>query len=101
MSAPAAATDFYVREEEHHAPGGSTHLGFWIYLMSDCLIFAVLFATYGVLGTSLAGGPGPRLELAQKPCACCSVRRSPIQNRAHRAAPRPAAGAASSSSIQP
>ena len=28
--------------------------------MSDCLIFAVLFATYGVLGASLAGGPGPR-----------------------------------------
>ena len=60
MSATAAATDFYVREEEHHAPGRSTHLGFWIYLMSDCLIFAVLFATYGVLGASLAGGPGPR-----------------------------------------
>ena len=62
MSASAAATDrdFYVREEEHHAEGGSTNLGFWIYLMSDCLIFAVLFATYGVLGASLAGGPGPR-----------------------------------------
>lgn len=62
MSATAQASraDFYVREEEHHAPGGSTNLGFWIYLMSDCLIFAVLFATYGVLGTSLAGGPGPR-----------------------------------------
>lgn len=57
--APGAA-DFYVREEEHHVPGGSTHLGFWIYLMSDCLIFAVLFAVYGALGTSLAGGPGPR-----------------------------------------
>ena len=28
--------------------------------MSDSLIFAVLFATYGVLGASLAGGPGPR-----------------------------------------
>lgn len=51
---------FYVLEEEHHPPGGSTNLGFWIYLMSDCLIFAVLFATYGVLGASLAGGPGPR-----------------------------------------
>ena len=63
MSAPAAAfaaTDFHLREEEHLPPGGFTHLGFWIYLMSDCLIFAVLFATYGVLGTSLAGGPGPR-----------------------------------------
>ncbi|HVL20958.1 MAG TPA: cytochrome o ubiquinol oxidase subunit III [Amaricoccus sp.] len=65
MSASAASaapgrTDFYLAEEEHHEPGGSTHLGFWIYLMSDCLIFAVLFATYGVLGASLAGGPGPR-----------------------------------------
>ena len=32
-------------------------LGFWIYLMSDCLIFACLFATYGVLGRNYAGGP--------------------------------------------
>jgi cytochrome o ubiquinol oxidase subunit 3 len=34
-------------------------LGFWIYLMSDCLIFAVLFATHGVLGRSYAAGPSP------------------------------------------
>ena len=34
-------------------------LGFWIYLMSDALIFATLFATYGVLSTSYAGGPAP------------------------------------------
>ncbi|MBP7242718.1 cytochrome o ubiquinol oxidase subunit III [Amaricoccus sp.] len=64
MSAPTHVPDgpaqFHVFEEEHHEAGGSTHLGFWIYLMSDCLIFAVLFATYGVLGSSLAGGPGPR-----------------------------------------
>lgn len=51
---------FHLPEEPHHPEGGSTNLGFWIYLMSDCLIFAVLFATYGVLGASLAGGPGPR-----------------------------------------
>lgn len=50
---------FYVTEEEHHPEGGSTMLGFWIYLMSDCLIFAALFATYGVLGHSYAGGPSP------------------------------------------
>ena len=63
MSAPGDAIGpdtFYLVEDEHHEPGGFTHLGFWIYLMSDCLIFAVLFATYGVLGASLAGGPGPR-----------------------------------------
>jgi cytochrome o ubiquinol oxidase subunit 3 len=35
-------------------------LGFWIYLMSDCLIFACLFATYGVLGGSYAAGPSPK-----------------------------------------
>ncbi|MDN5567293.1 MAG: cytochrome o ubiquinol oxidase subunit III [Paracoccus sp. (in: a-proteobacteria)] len=35
-------------------------LGFWIYLMSDCLIFAVLFAVYAVLGHNYAGGPGPK-----------------------------------------
>src|SRR6185369_5534897 len=37
-----------------------TLLGFWIYLMSDALIFATLFATYGVLATSFAGGPEPK-----------------------------------------
>jgi cytochrome o ubiquinol oxidase subunit 3 len=58
-SAPAVnatdKTNFYL-EDEHH-PEGSTMLGFWIYLMSDCLIFAVLFACYGVLGRSYAAGP--------------------------------------------
>ncbi|RTL51679.1 MAG: cytochrome o ubiquinol oxidase subunit III [Bradyrhizobiaceae bacterium] len=51
---------FYEKDEHAHAEGGSTALGFWIYLMSDCLIFAVLFATFGVLGANYAAGPGPR-----------------------------------------
>ncbi|WP_062210344.1 cytochrome o ubiquinol oxidase subunit III [Aureimonas sp. AU12] len=57
---PAAEEDlkFYVAEEDGHAEGG-TLLGFWIYLMSDCLIFAVLFACYGVYGRSYAAGPTP------------------------------------------
>lgn len=52
---------FYQVEAEHHAAhaGGGTLLGFWIYLMSDALIFATLFATFGVLSSSFAGGPGP------------------------------------------
>ncbi|MDR3480175.1 MAG: cytochrome o ubiquinol oxidase subunit III [Burkholderiaceae bacterium] len=45
---------FWVRE---HHPENGTLLGFWIYLMSDCLIFACLFATYAVLGRNYAGGP--------------------------------------------
>ncbi|MEH6413456.1 cytochrome o ubiquinol oxidase subunit III [Pseudomonas sp. CGJS7] len=40
-----------------HHPENGTLLGFWLYLMSDCLIFAVLFAVYGVLGRSYAAGP--------------------------------------------
>jgi cytochrome o ubiquinol oxidase subunit 3 len=51
---------FYRVDEDHHAEGGSTMLGFWLYLMSDCLIFAVLFATYGVLGRHYAAGPAPK-----------------------------------------
>lgn len=51
---------FYLVDEHEHAEGGSTMLGFWIYLMSDCLIFAVLFATFAVLGGNYAGGPSPR-----------------------------------------
>jgi cytochrome o ubiquinol oxidase subunit 3 len=45
---------YFVRE---HHPENGTLLGFWIYLMSDCLIFACLFATYAVLGRNYAGGP--------------------------------------------
>ncbi len=53
-------TTFYLADEHEHAEGGSTMLGFWIYLMSDCLIFAILFATFGVLGGSYAAGPSPK-----------------------------------------
>ncbi|MBB3809642.1 cytochrome o ubiquinol oxidase subunit III [Pseudochelatococcus contaminans] len=41
----------------HHETG--TNLGFWIYLMSDCLIFASLFAVHAVVGRNYAGGPAP------------------------------------------
>jgi cytochrome o ubiquinol oxidase subunit 3 len=43
---------------EHHDDGSKTTLGFWIYLMSDCLLFSVLFATFAVLSHATAGGPG-------------------------------------------
>ena len=54
------AARYYDLDEHDHPEGGSTMLGFWIYLMSDCLIFAMLFAAFGVLGGNLAAGPGPR-----------------------------------------
>jgi cytochrome o ubiquinol oxidase subunit III len=55
---PSEAPEFHLAEDHH--PEGSTMLGFWIYLMSDCLIFAVLFATYAVLGRNYAAGPSPK-----------------------------------------
>ena len=55
----AEGVKFYVEDEHGHGEG-STLLGFWLYLMSDCLIFAVLFAMYGVFGRSYAAGPSPK-----------------------------------------
>ncbi|MFZ3125832.1 MAG: cytochrome o ubiquinol oxidase subunit III [Acidovorax sp.] len=54
-AAALAPREYHLAEEPH--PENGTLLGFWLYLMSDCLIFAALFATYGVLGRSYAAGP--------------------------------------------
>ncbi len=37
--------------------GDVTRLGFWLYILSDVMIFAVLFAVYFVLRHNTAGGP--------------------------------------------
>jgi cytochrome o ubiquinol oxidase subunit III len=37
----------------------STVFGFWIFLMSDAVLFSLLFATYGVMLPGTAGGPVP------------------------------------------
>ena len=55
-----AGSVFHLEEEHAHAEGSSTMLGFWLYLMSDCLIFAMLFAAFGVLGGNYAAGPAPK-----------------------------------------
>lgn len=34
------------------------YLGFWVYLMTDCILFASLFATFIVLRENTYGGPG-------------------------------------------
>ncbi|OCX66187.1 cytochrome o ubiquinol oxidase subunit III [Thioclava sp. SK-1] len=44
-------------DHHHESP---TPIGFWIYLMSDCIIFGCLFAVYAVLGGNYAGGPAPK-----------------------------------------
>lgn len=68
--APEGGYQFYVTEGSHHHEGDGDHgdahhhetgtmLGFWLYLMSDCLIFGILFAVYAVLGQNYAAGPAP------------------------------------------
>ncbi len=47
-------------EPEPHDDLAARTLGFWLYMMSDALLFAALFAAYGVLdhAYNTAGGPG-------------------------------------------
>jgi cytochrome o ubiquinol oxidase subunit 3 len=56
MSATAdAMTDISPRDAERYE---EKEFGFWLYLMSDAVIFALLFATYLVMVGNTAGGPG-------------------------------------------
>jgi cytochrome o ubiquinol oxidase subunit 3 len=48
------------RETREHAI--SDVLGFWVFLMSDAVIFALLFSVYGTMGAATAGGPTPEHE---------------------------------------
>lgn len=41
----------------HHDVTDERELGFWLYLMSDAVIFALLFSTYAVMSGNSAGGP--------------------------------------------
>jgi cytochrome o ubiquinol oxidase subunit 3 len=49
-----------VREQEANAADGLKAFGFWVYLMTDLVLFASLFAAYAVLHTSTFGGPSGR-----------------------------------------
>ncbi|MEM8871473.1 MAG: cytochrome o ubiquinol oxidase subunit III [Pseudomonadota bacterium] len=56
--------DFHVIEGGHadaddHPHDSGTMLGFWLYLMSDSLIFGILFAVHAVVGQNYAAGPAP------------------------------------------
>lgn len=40
-----------------HNTNSTDIFGFWIYILSDCILFAILFATFAVLRGSVYGGP--------------------------------------------
>lgn len=46
-------------DHDHHDTAGTKLFGFWVYLMSDLVIFGSLFATYAVLLRGTADGPTP------------------------------------------
>lgn len=46
--------------DPHQDTFSRTIFGFWTYLMTDCLLFTTLFATYAVLHHSTFGGPTSR-----------------------------------------
>jgi len=43
-----------------HFDGSKNVFGFWIYIMTDCILFASLFAVYAVLHTHTYGGPSAK-----------------------------------------
>lgn len=57
MSEIAAASEQVVRAAEHREADDRATFGFWVYIMTDCVLFASLFAVYAVLHNNTFGGP--------------------------------------------
>jgi cytochrome o ubiquinol oxidase subunit 3 len=59
MTGPDAAAVTGAADDAERA-NAEKAFGFWVYLMSDAVIFAMLFATYAVMAHRVAGGPTGR-----------------------------------------
>jgi len=53
----AVASNQILAAEERRQADDKTIFGFWVYIMTDCVLFASLFATYAVLRNNTFGGP--------------------------------------------
>lgn len=53
-------------DEHGHERGDIVLFGFWLYIMSDCLLFGTLFAMYAVLGGNLVNQVDPKSVLDLK-----------------------------------
>lgn len=47
-------------DPETHESAGEVVFGFWVFMMSDLVLFALLFAVYGTMMDATAGGPGAK-----------------------------------------
>jgi cytochrome o ubiquinol oxidase subunit 3 len=54
-----ASLNLGAADEETREQAESAVFGFWVFLMSDAVIFALLFATYGAMLPGIAGGLTP------------------------------------------
>ena len=69
MSMEQLANDKVILEQDTHSHEqheSNNVFGFWIYIMSDCALFAAIFATYIVLQNNTFGGPSAK-ELFSMP----------------------------------
>lgn len=83
--------------DPHQDTYSKTVLGFWIYLMTDCILFGALFTTFAVLHNSTFGGPTSRdlfdlstaftetLILLFSSVSCGLAMLSAVQNKKYRA----------------
>ncbi|WP_046216133.1 cytochrome o ubiquinol oxidase subunit III [Paenibacillus wulumuqiensis] len=57
MAQAVSQNDHGHHDHGHHDPQELKMLGFWIFLITDVVLFGTLFATYVVLHNNTAGGP--------------------------------------------
>lgn len=58
--------DITAVHDHHHSSDTMDIFGFWIYILSDCILFGIIFATYAVLYTNVYDGPALK-ELIELP----------------------------------
>ncbi len=60
MTAPEKIVIHEPETDPHQGTYSKTVFGFWVYIMTDFMLFTTLFATYDVLHNSVFGGPSAR-----------------------------------------
>ncbi|OYV32979.1 MAG: hypothetical protein B7Z80_25360 [Rhodospirillales bacterium 20-64-7] len=66
MNVSADGTELWRKGVEHDVLATRSY-GFWLFMMSDALIFAALFAVYGVMDHQMATFGGPNAHAITKP----------------------------------
>lgn len=57
MSGTVEVSARILKQNEHRQADNKELFGFWVYIMTDCVLFATLFATFVILRNNTFGGP--------------------------------------------